>query len=238
MAKPSSRLPARKTWDFMFCPPSPDNSRSNNGPLHVTDLFGSSITANRGKAASIQIQPAAWKEMITYKDMYSTSEHYNENRKENKQNIMFISDVINKSIQSLEHYSDVIMNVMASHIASLTIAYWTVYSGADQTKHQSFASLAIVRRIQWWPVNSPQKGPVTRKMFPFDDVIVKPAGWSCVSGRIQCRCNLHSVKISLTAPTHYLNHCWLIIAEVLWHSSDGNFTDAQLVHLWYVFEYH
>ena len=48
----------------------------------------------------------------------------------------------------------------------------TVYAGADQGKHQSSASLAIVRGIHRWPVNSPHKGPVTRKMFPFDDVIM------------------------------------------------------------------
>ena len=32
--------------------------------------------------------------------------------------------------------------------------------------------LAFVRGIHWWPVNSPHKGPVTRKKFPFDDVIM------------------------------------------------------------------
>ena len=45
-------------------------------------------------------------------------------------------------------------------------------SGADQIKHQSSASLAFVRGIHRSPVNSPHKGPVTRKMFPFDDVIM------------------------------------------------------------------
>ena len=35
------------------------------------------------------------------------------------------------------------------------------------------ASLAFVRGIHRWPVNSPHKGPVTRKMFPFDDVIIR-----------------------------------------------------------------
>ena len=39
-------------------------------------------------------------------------------------------------------------------------------------KHQSSASLALVRGIHRWPVNSPHKGPVTQKMFPFDDVII------------------------------------------------------------------
>ena len=64
------------------------------------------------------------------------------------------------------------MGAMASHTASLTIAYSTLHSGADQRKHQSSVSLAFVRGIHRWPVNSPQKGPVTRKMFPFDDVIM------------------------------------------------------------------
>ena len=61
---------------------------------------------------------------------------------------------------------------MASQITSLTIVVSTVYSGADHRKHQSSASLAFVRGIHRWPVNSPHKGPVTWKMFPFDDVIM------------------------------------------------------------------
>ena len=72
------------------------------------------------------------------------------------------------------HYNDVIMNAMVSQTTSLTNVYSTVYSGADQRKHQSSASLAFVRRIHQWPVNSPHKWPVTRKMFPFDDVIMTP----------------------------------------------------------------
>ena len=72
-----------------------------------------------------------------------------------------------------KHYNDVIMSAMAPQILSLTIVYSTVYKGADQRKHQSSASLAFVRRIHRWPVNSPHKGPVTRKMFPFDDVIME-----------------------------------------------------------------
>ena len=70
------------------------------------------------------------------------------------------------------HYNDAIMSTMASQITSLTIVYWNVYSGADQRKHQSSASLAFVRGIHRGPVNSPHKGPVTRKMFLFDDVIM------------------------------------------------------------------
>ena len=46
------------------------------------------------------------------------------------------------------------------------------YWGADQRKHQSSASLAYVRGIHRWSVDSPHKGPVTRKSFTFDDVIM------------------------------------------------------------------
>ena len=79
---------------------------------------------------------------------------------------------LQKSQSKLHHYSDVIMDMIASQITSLTIVYSTVYAGADQRKHQSFASLAFVRGIHRWPVNSPHKWPVTRKSFPFDDVIM------------------------------------------------------------------
>ena len=76
----------------------------------------------------------------------------------------------------LTHYSDITMSAMASEITSLTIVYSTVYSGADQRKDQSSASLAFVRGIHRWPVHSPHKGPVTRKMFPFDGVIMTNDG--------------------------------------------------------------
>ena len=64
------------------------------------------------------------------------------------------------------------MSAMVSRITSPTIVYSTVYSGEDQGKHESSASLPFVRGIRRSLVNSPHKGPVTRKMFPFDDVIM------------------------------------------------------------------
>ena len=71
-----------------------------------------------------------------------------------------------------KHYNDVIKSTIVSQITSLTIVYSTVYSGADQRKHQSSASLAFVQGIHRGPVNSLHKGSVTRKMFLFDDVIL------------------------------------------------------------------
>ena len=64
------------------------------------------------------------------------------------------------------------MGPIASQITSLTIVYSIIYSDADQRKHQSSASLAFVRGIHRGPLNCPHKWPVTRKMFPFDDVVM------------------------------------------------------------------
>ena len=48
------------------------------------------------------------------------------------------------------------MGTMASEITNLDIVYSNIHSDADEKN----------------PVNSPHKWPATRKMFPFDDVIM------------------------------------------------------------------
>ena len=88
---------------------------------------------------------------------------------------MWFSIGPNDSLLRAGHYNDVIMGAIASQITSLTIVYSTVYSDAVQRKHQSSASLAFVRGIHRGSVNSLHKWPVTRKIIPFDDVImIKP----------------------------------------------------------------
>ena len=74
--------------------------------------------------------------------------------------------------QSTTHYNDIIMSAVASQITSVSIVCSTLGSGPDQRIHQRSASLAFVRGIHRWAVNSPHKGSVTRKMFPFNDVIM------------------------------------------------------------------
>ena len=71
------------------------------------------------------------------------------------------------------HYGDIIMGVMASQITSVTIVYSIVYSGADKKKTLKLHVTGFCEGNDRLPVNSPHKGPVTRKMFPFDDVIMK-----------------------------------------------------------------
>ena len=70
------------------------------------------------------------------------------------------------------HNSGVIMSAMASQTTGVSSVYATVCYGVDHRKHQCSASLAFVRGIHRWPVNSPHKGPVMRKMLPFHDVII------------------------------------------------------------------
>ena len=55
----------------------------------------------------------------------------------------------------------------------VSIVCLTGCSGADQRKHRNSASLTFVRGVYRWPVDSLYKGPVTWKMFPLDDVIMK-----------------------------------------------------------------
>ena len=70
------------------------------------------------------------------------------------------------------HFCDVIMGAVGSQITIIMIVYSIVYQDADQRKQQSSASVAFMQGIHRRPVNSPHKWPATRKMFPFDDVII------------------------------------------------------------------
>ena len=94
---------------------------------------------------------------------YSSNVHCNWNMKQS------YSSEDHCEIVSLQWHHN---GAMASQITSPMSVYSTVYSGADQRKHQSSASLAIVRGIHRWPVNSPHKWPVTQKIFPSADIIM------------------------------------------------------------------
>ena len=84
----------------------------------------------------------------------------------------WMNNHIHTKLWGVNHYSDIIMGAMASQITSFRIVYSTVYSGADHTKPQISASLAFVGEIHQWPVDSPHKGPLNWKIFPFDYTIM------------------------------------------------------------------
>ena len=107
------------------------------------------------------------------------------------------------------------MSAMASQIISLTIVYSTVYSGTDQRKHQSSASLAFVRGIRRGPVNSPHKGPVTRKMF---HLMTSSWLWWCWCVN---HCRTHHIFPSCWSLIHFreplppLNFCWAVAKQIV-----------------------
>ena len=117
------------------------------------------------------------------------------------------------------HYNDVIMSAMASQITSLTIVYSTVYSDADHRKHPSSVSLAFVRGIHRWPVHSPHNCPVTRKMFPFDDVIMYvwkrvPSWLSYYSSKNWCVAHNVAKQISLSCQSG--SAAWGSLVPICW----------------------
>ena len=65
------------------------------------------------------------------------------------------------------NYNDVIKSAMASQITGAPTVCSAFCSGAEHRKHQISASLAFVRAIHRWPLDSPHKGPVTRKKVSF-----------------------------------------------------------------------
>ena len=116
----------------------------------------------------------------------------------------FVTDVITypcwdwtQCVWAYHHYNEVIMTAMASQITSLAVVYSSVYSGADQRKHQRSASLAFCAGNSPGPVKSPHKGPVTRKMFPFDDVIMT---WCSLLGLL---CWVPNLSCSQVSATHF-----------------------------------
>ena len=133
---------------------------------------------------------------------------------------MVFPNVYNKGI-ALIHYSDFTMSTMASQIISLKIVYSTVYSGADQRKHQSFASLVFVREFTGDRWIRRTKGLVTRKMFPFDDVImnvVNSANFISWLGDVDWEYVIlrHSLSLRFSLSSHkmhtyqYIQH-WVIL---------------------------
>ena len=103
------------------------------------------------------------------------------------------------------------MIAMASQITGIPVVYATVRSGTAERKHQISVSLAFVLAIHRWPVTSPHKRPVMRKMFPFDDFIIL---WNNIDGLAQdCRnsiANALELLQSCTKPS-----IWLCISALI-----------------------
>ena len=139
---------------------------------------------------------------------------------------LILSTVSGKILSSVIHYIDVMMTTMATQITSLVVVYWIVYSGANQRKPQSSASLAFVRGIHRRPVNSAHKGPVTRKMIPFDDVIVWYQNPLHIGQHIPW--SVHSFAVRSFAVVRYL--FTVDSLTLFWHTHGYCFTAKKKVY--------
>ena len=139
------------------------------------------------------------------------------------------------------HYSYSIMSTMVSQITGVSIVYWTICSGPDQGNHQSYASLGFIKEIHRWSVNSPHKGPVTRKNVSIwwrhhdswrgYDNIVQIKQW-CQFIYAKPIVAQHCYMIELIfdtihsanslAPGYCLNRCWRIVKLDYRNSSQWN----------------
>ena len=105
-------------------------------------------------------------------------------------------------VDACSQYSDVIMSPMASELIGVLIVCSTLVQALYKTR-QSSALLAFVRGIHRWSVNSPHKGPVTRKRLPFDDVIIENSSYIGSKQRIislapgRCGCVIRCVIFKL-----------------------------------------
>ena len=98
-------------------------------------------------------------------------------------------------------------------------------------KHQSSASLAFVKGIQRWPVNSPHKG----KMFPFDDVIMKKY-LSCWISQLTTPTPSQVDVEKFILGGKSLNLCVVLIdgEESSWENGDSFiYPYSNLMHIWY-----
>ena len=88
------------------------------------------------------------------------------------------------------HNNDVIMDSMASQITSLTIIYSTVYSDADQRKHQISASLAFCAG------NSPGTGEFPAQMASNAENV---SNWWRHHACLFCHCCCSGVNILIVS---------------------------------------
>ena len=109
------------------------------------------------------------------------------------------------------HYNDVIMGAMASLITGLTTVYSTVYSDADQRKHQSSAPLAFVggfTRDRWIPrTNGQQRGKCLHLMTSscLIDIFIR------IAFKYPTRCPRHREPVMARNWTTWSRQCLLIL---------------------------
>ena len=138
-----------------------------------------------------------------------------------KTRVCFI-DALSIVTQIWWHYTDVVMTTMASQITSLTVVHSINRLFRRRSKKTSklrVTGLCIGNSPGL--VNSPHKGPVTRKMFPFDDVIMGKSVW--LLSHIWPFCHYNCFYMSQ-------QHCCHVVYKMLsFNSSDAG---GRIFWLW------
>ena len=104
----------------------------------------------------------------------------------NHRTYKYISRTISKNIflPEASHYNDALMDGVSNHQPHQCLLSRLFGCRSKKTSKLCVTGLCVYRG----PVNSPHKGPVTRKMFPFDDVIMhcmyQRPGWPLVLAKV------------------------------------------------------
>ena len=112
------------------------------------------------------------------------------------------------------HYIDVIMTTMASQITSLTVVLLNRLFRRRSKKTAKLRVTGLCVGNSPGPVNSPHKGPVTRKMILFDDAIMLSRQWPRCSQK-QTLKNSSCLDANFIAGCHLGQHAVLPVASKL-----------------------
>ena len=118
---------------------------------------------------------------------------------------------------SWSHCSDFIMSAIASQITGVSVDCLTFVKTQIKEKKQSFSSLSFVSGVHRSPVDSTHKGPVKRKMFPFDDVIMRRSATLSLTAHrlLELRASKRLIEDSYFCP--HGQPCWQ--SSFIWHTS-------------------
>ena len=119
----------------------------------------------------------------------------------------------------MSHYNDVTVSAVASQITSLPIVYSTVYSRRRSKKTSKLRVTGLCEGNSPLTGEFPHKGPVTRKMFLFDDVIM------CILF-IETRCHTSCMRQRTGSASVQVMTCYLLGAKALPKTN----ADAMSIH--------
>ena len=110
-------------------------------------------------------------------------------------------------------------------ITGVSIVYSTVCSDADKKKTSKLHVTGLCERNSpRWLMKSPHKGPVTRKIFPFDDVIMDSCLLHIISMKANefccpaCRTTLVATRfrVAVICPIIQVPHCIRVFFYFVW----------------------